>query len=156
VRFDGNHKLDSFLTRHARTFFEWVPSAPRSPSVWAYPAADPTGGQRAAPRAVGVKDASIDVYGQARRLRQTAGAQARRPERLCVQEPLAELWHGARQGVSACGIPAKSGREFTPTRFSPPALAPAEEEGRLSDPRLRENFIERVFVYALAGIAARG
>ena len=40
-------------------------------------------------------------------------------------------------------------------------LLPAEEEGRLHDPGLRENFIERVFVLArwrevLAGNADRG
>jgi uncharacterized protein YbgA (DUF1722 family) len=46
------------------------------------------------------------------------------------------------------GVPAKSGRglfaEALLQRF--PNL-PVEEEGRLYDPRLRENFIERVFAY---------
>jgi uncharacterized protein YbgA (DUF1722 family) len=48
----------------------------------------------------------------------------------------------------AHGVPAKSGRglfaEALLERF--PNL-PVEEEGRLADPRLRENFIERVFAY---------
>ena len=48
----------------------------------------------------------------------------------------------------AKGVPAKSGRglfaEALLKRF--PNL-PVEEEGRLWDPRLRENFIERVFAY---------
>jgi uncharacterized protein YbgA (DUF1722 family) len=46
------------------------------------------------------------------------------------------------------GLPARDGRglfaEALIHRF--PNL-PVEEEGRLSDPRLRENFIERVFAY---------
>ena len=46
------------------------------------------------------------------------------------------------------GMPVKSGRglfaDALVTRF--PRL-PVEEEGRLNDPRLRENFIERVFAY---------
>ena len=46
------------------------------------------------------------------------------------------------------GMPLKCGRglfaDALVTRF--PTL-PVEEEGRLNDPRLRENFIERVFAY---------
>jgi len=46
------------------------------------------------------------------------------------------------------GVPEKSGRGIFARslveRF--PSL-PVEEEGRLSDPRLRENFVERVFAY---------
>jgi uncharacterized protein YbgA (DUF1722 family) len=48
----------------------------------------------------------------------------------------------------AAGMPVKSGRglfaDALVTRFP---LLPVEEEGRLNDPRLRENFIERVFAY---------
>ena len=44
------------------------------------------------------------------------------------------------------GMPVKSGRglfaDALVTRFS---LLPIEEEGRLNDPRLRENFVERIF-----------
>jgi uncharacterized protein YbgA (DUF1722 family) len=49
---------------------------------------------------------------------------------------------------SAGGMPERNGRGLFATalmrRF--PRL-PVEEEGRLNDPRLRENFIERVFAY---------
>ena len=45
-------------------------------------------------------------------------------------------------------MPVKSGRglfaDALVTRFP---LLPVEEEGRLNDPRLRENFIERIFAY---------
>ena len=46
-------------------------------------------------------------------------------------------------------VPARSGRGLFAARLVErfPDL-PVEEEGRLSDPRLRENFVERVFAYA--------
>ena len=49
----------------------------------------------------------------------------------------------------AHGVPTKSGRGIFATRLVErfPSL-PVEEEGRLSDPRLRENFVERVFAYS--------
>ena len=46
------------------------------------------------------------------------------------------------------GTPARTGvglfASALPARFP---LLPIEEEGRLSDPRLRDNFVERVFAY---------
>ncbi len=47
------------------------------------------------------------------------------------------------------GVPMKSGRGIFATRLVErfPSL-PVEEEGRLSDPRLRENFVECVFAYS--------
>jgi uncharacterized protein YbgA (DUF1722 family) len=48
----------------------------------------------------------------------------------------------------AHGVPAKSGRGiFAEAILQHFPNLPIEEEGRLSDPRLRENFIERVFAY---------
>ena len=46
------------------------------------------------------------------------------------------------------GSPARTGRGLFAERLVErfPSL-PIEDEGRLSDPRLRENFIERVFAY---------
>jgi len=48
----------------------------------------------------------------------------------------------------AHGVPSKSGRGlFAEALLGHFPNLPVEEEGRLSDPRLRENFIERVFAY---------
>jgi hypothetical protein len=47
------------------------------------------------------------------------------------------------------GVPAKSGQGlFAEALLQHFPNLPVEEEGRLTDPRLRENFIERVFAYA--------
>ena len=54
-------------------------------------------------------------------------------------------------------MPARQGRGLFAARLTErfPAL-PIEEEGRLSDPSLRENFVERVFAYwRLRGLFAR-
>ena len=46
------------------------------------------------------------------------------------------------------GVPGRTGRglfaDALVTRFP---MLPVEEEGRLNDPRLRENFVERIFAY---------
>jgi uncharacterized protein YbgA (DUF1722 family) len=45
-------------------------------------------------------------------------------------------------------VPARSGQgRFAAVLLESLSDLPVEEEGRLSDPRLRENFIERVFAY---------
>ena len=46
------------------------------------------------------------------------------------------------------GMPVKSGRGlFAQALVARFPLLPIEEEGRLNDPRLRENFVERIFAY---------
>jgi uncharacterized protein YbgA (DUF1722 family) len=48
----------------------------------------------------------------------------------------------------AGGMPSKTGRGlFADALLNHSPWLPVEEEGRLSDPRLRENFIERVFAF---------
>jgi hypothetical protein len=65
-----------------------------------------------------------------------------------VEEGFTHVRARARQGVRHRRDAVKSGRglfaDALVTRFS---LLPVEEEGRLNDPRLRENFIERIFAY---------
>jgi len=47
------------------------------------------------------------------------------------------------------GAPSRNGRGlFAEALMAEWPLLPVEEEGRLNDPALRENFIERVFAYA--------
>ena len=49
---------------------------------------------------------------------------------------------------SAAGMPERNGRGlFAAALMRRFPTLPVEEEGRLNDPRLRENFIERVFAY---------
>lgn len=46
------------------------------------------------------------------------------------------------------GVPSRTGRGlFADALIARLPLLPVEEEGRMSDPRLRDNFVERVFAY---------
>ncbi|MHB8667604.1 MAG: YbgA family protein [Burkholderiales bacterium] len=148
VRFDGNHKHDSFLTGTLGQFFEWVPVCPEVAIGLGIPRPPiRLTGSPAAPRAVGVKDPDMDVtdrladYGrrQARKLDDICGYIFKSKSPSCGMERV-KVHHG--------GAPAARGRGIYADAFltAQPWL-PAEEEGRLGDLRLRENFIERVFVY---------
>jgi uncharacterized protein YbgA (DUF1722 family)/uncharacterized protein YbbK (DUF523 family) len=149
VRFDGNHKHDSFLTGTLGRFFEWVPVCPEVAIGLGIPRPPiRLTGSPAAPRAVGVKDPGMDVtdrladYGrrQAHKLDDICGYIFKSKSPSCGMERV-KVYQGS-------GAPAARGRGIYADAFlaAQPWL-PAEEEGRLGDTRLRENFIERVFVY---------
>ncbi|MDO8704618.1 MAG: DUF523 and DUF1722 domain-containing protein [Sulfuricaulis sp.] len=149
VRFDGNHKHDSFLTGTLGQFFEWVPVCPEVAIGLGIPRPPiRLVGSPASPRAVGVKEATIDVtdklaaYGkrQAHALGDLSGYIFKSKSPSCGMERV--------KVYQAAGAPAANGRGIYADAFlfAQPWL-PAEEEGRLSNPKLRENFIERVFVY---------
>lgn len=149
VRFDGNHKLDNFLTGTLGQFFEWVPVCPEVGIGLGVPRPPiRLVGSPRAPRAVSVKDPTVDVtdklaaYGkeQARELDDLSGYVFKSKSPSCGLQRVKTYQGG--------GAPAANGRGIYAEAFlaSQPWL-PTEEEGRLNDPRLRENFIERVFVY---------
>lgn len=149
VRFDGNHKLDSYLTETLGKYFEWVPVCPEVAIGLGVPRPPiRLVGSPEAPRAVGVKDNSLDVtdklaaYGrhQARQLDELSGYVFKSKSPSCGIERV--------KIYQRSGIPAKKGRGIYVEAFlaGQPWL-PVEEEGRLSNPRWRENFIERVFAY---------
>ena len=149
VRFDGNHKHDSFLSGTLGQFFEWVPVCPEVAIGLGVPRPPiRLAGSPASPRAVGVKDATIDVtdklaaYGkrQAHALENLSGYIFKSKSPSCGLERV--------KVYQAAGAPAANGRGIYADAFlSAQPWLPAEEEGRISNPRLRENFIERVFVY---------
>ena len=150
VRFDGGHKRDSFLTGTFATFVEWVPVCPEVECGLGTP--------REAMRLV-------RATGQVRLLTVKSGIDlSERMDtytRRRISELAAENLSGyvLKKDSPSCGlervkvydagqVPARSGRGLFAERLVQffPNL-PVEEEGRLSDPRLRENFVERVFAY---------
>jgi uncharacterized protein YbgA (DUF1722 family)/uncharacterized protein YbbK (DUF523 family) len=150
VRFDGGHKRDPFLTETFGAFVEWVPVCPEVECGFGTP--------REAMRLVRVdNDVRLLTVRTAVDLTDRMAAYTRRrvaqldAEDLCgyvlkKDSPSCGLERVKIYGTG--GIPEKSGRGMFARslveRF--PSL-PVEEEGRLSDPRLRENFVERVFAY---------
>ncbi|MFW5837664.1 MAG: YbgA family protein [Desulfovibrionaceae bacterium] len=150
VRYDGGHKLDKFLRDTLGRFVEFVPVCPEVESGLPIP--------RPTLRLVGDPDAPRLVFAKSgedhtdamlawaeKRLEELAEQdlcgfvfKSRSPssgmERIKVYPP--EGGMAVNKGV---GVFARAFME----RF--PAI-PVEDDGRLNDPRLRENFIERIFV----------
>lgn len=149
VRYDGGDKHDAYINGTLARFFEFVPVCPEVAIGLGVPRApiqlvdDPT-----APRAVGVHDPGLDVtdrltdYGR-RMGRELAGAisgyilKSRSPSCGMVRVKLYRNGVPSQKGV---GLYARALMTAQP-------LLPVEEEGRLGDLALRENFIERVFAY---------
>ena len=148
VRFDGNHKHDAFITGTLGRFFDFVPLCPELAIGMGVPRPPiRLTGEPQAPRAVGVKDPSMDV---------TAALTAYgRRMALELEGISAYIFKGKspscgmqRVKVYGEGVPSTRGvglyaREIMARQ----PLLPVEEEGRLGDPVLRENFIARVFAY---------
>ena len=148
VRYDGGHKLDHFITETLGKFVEFVPVCPEVECGLGIPreamhlVAAPEG-----PRLVTVRT-QVD-YTE----RMLAWARKRvvelEQEDLCGFIFKSDSPSSGMERVkiySGKGEPAKTGvgmfaREFM--QHFP--LLPVEDEGRLHDPGLRENFLERLF-----------
>lgn len=150
VRFDGGHKRDAFLTGTFGEFVEWVPVCPEIECGLGTP--------REAMRLVrGADGVRLVTIRTARDLTaDMARYAAARVEQLAAD---ALCGYVLKKDSPSCGLhrvkvydehhaPARSGRGMFAARLVErfPDL-PVEEEGRLRDPRLRENFVERVFAY---------
>jgi uncharacterized protein YbgA (DUF1722 family)/uncharacterized protein YbbK (DUF523 family) len=150
VRYDGGHKLDPYLVDVLGRFVEWVPVCPEVELGMGVP--------REAVRLVGDPDRPRlkgNRSGEDWTDRMLAWA-GRRLEELADQDLCGFVFkHGSpSSGLERVrvhtpeGMPSKNGRGLFAAAFLRrfPWL-PVEDEGRLNDPVLRENFIERVFAY---------
>jgi uncharacterized protein YbgA (DUF1722 family)/uncharacterized protein YbbK (DUF523 family) len=163
VRFDGGHKHDRFLTDLLGPYVDWVPVCPEIEAGMGIPReAVRLEGDVEVPHMVGVRSGvdhtTVMRRFAAARVRQLAGLDLqgyvfKKGSPSCGMERVRVY----RQG----GMPARRGRGLFAAAFMTAfPLLPVEEEGRLNDPVLRENFIERVFAYrrwrALADAPGRG
>jgi uncharacterized protein YbbK (DUF523 family) len=152
VRFDGGHKRDAFLTDTLGPEVEWVPVCPEVEMGLGIPR-EPLRLVRDAAHAIRMITTSTGVDHTET---MTAWASARLEELaredLCgyvlkKDSPSCGMQHV--KTYSAGGIAERNGQGLFAAalmrRF--PSL-PVEEEGRLADPRIREDFIARVFAYA--------
>ncbi len=153
VRYDGQHKRDAFLTEVLAPFVEWVPVCPE------------------VELGLGVPREPIRLVGRAeapRLVAERSGADHTAAMRAYAERRVAELaaldlaGYVTKKDSPSCGmervrVHADGGRRGPPRRDGVGAFArvllealpllPVEEEGRLHDPPLRENFVERVFAY---------
>ena len=156
VRYDGGHKRDPFLVETFGRFVEWVPvcpeveigmGTPREPiHLVASPDGVPSGDHRV--RLLGVRsqhDWTRDMD-QWRRMRvrelvreNLTGYVLKKDSPSCGLE---------RVRVQRNGAVSRTGRGlFAQALLDAFPNLPIEDEGRLHDPRLRDNFVERVFAY---------
>lgn len=148
VRFDGGHKLDRFITDTLGQFVEYVPVCPEVECGFPVPReAMRLVGDPANPRLVTTRthvDHTERMLAWARqRVRELEG------EGLCGYIFKSNSPSSGMERVrvyDANGVPSKTGVGIFARIFMEHfPLLPVEDEGRLHDMKLRENFIERVF-----------
>jgi len=148
VRYDGGHKLDRFLTDTLGRYVDYVPVCPEVECGLTVPReAMHLQGDPANPRLVTVRT-GID---HTQRMRRWAKNRARELE----AENLSGFIFRSGSPSSGMervkvfkdgGLPAKVGVGMFARAFMEHfPLIPVEEDGRLHDPVLRENFIEAIF-----------
>lgn len=152
VRFDGGHKRDSFLVETFGQYVDWVPICPEvdiglgTPRESIRLVRGSKGVRLVGPRSG--TDLTIRMRRYARgRVAELADADLDGYV-LKKDSPSCGL-HRVRVYGAEGQPPVRDGRGLFAEELAAklPEL-PMEEEGRLSDPRLRENWVERVFVYA--------
>lgn len=150
VRFDGGHKREQFLTDLFGRFVDWIPICPEVEVGMGVPRETVRlVGTLANPKMIAEKSgrdwtAAMNQFA-AKRLREIAalnlsGYVFKKNSPTCGMERV--------RVYSSKGMPERQGRGlFAAALMKQWPLLPVEEEGRLNDLKLRENFIERVFAY---------
>ncbi len=150
VRYDGGHKRDPFLTGVLGDYVEWVSVCPELEMGLGVPR-----------EAIQLerKNDLIQLVGTKSRIDHTGTMKQWARGRLAELAKKDLCGYVLKKNSPSCGMervrvydkngaPSRAGRgmfaEALMERFG---LLPVEEEGRLQGPKLRENFIERVFAY---------
>jgi uncharacterized protein YbgA (DUF1722 family)/uncharacterized protein YbbK (DUF523 family) len=152
VRYDGQHKRDTFLVDVLGEFVAWVPVCPELEVGMGVPR-EPIRlvGAATAPRLVAERSGADHTAA----MRRYAEARVEELSRLELSGFV------TKKDSPSCGLarvriyPEKGGPPrrdgvgaFARVLVERLELLPVEEEGRLQDPALRESFIERIFAYA--------
>lgn len=150
VRYDGGDKRDRFLTDTFGIHVEWVPVCPELEAGMGVP--------REPVRLVGnVSDARMVAERSGKDW--TSAMERFSSERVHRLKELELSGYIFKKDSPSCGmervrvynrdgIPNRAGRGlFASAVIRELPLLPVEEEGRLNDPMLRENFVERIFAY---------
>ncbi len=147
VRFDGGHKRDAFLVDQLSPFVDWAPLCPelalglgtprealrltgtmRAPRLGTRSGADLT--ERMHAQAIFSIDSMTALDGYVLKARSPSCG----PDRVRVYD--------------RNGVPSAAGRgAFASVLGERRPLLPAADEGRLHDPQIREQFVERVFTH---------
>lgn len=151
VRYDGGHKRDRFLTDVLGPFVQWVPLCPEVEIGLGTPRPTlrleaggsgrtrlvmPSTGDDLTERMASWSERRVSRLGEL----DLSGYVLKKDSPSCGLERV-KVW-------DANSVPARRGTGvFARALLQLAPHLPVEEEGRLNDPRLRENFISRVFAY---------
>jgi uncharacterized protein YbgA (DUF1722 family)/uncharacterized protein YbbK (DUF523 family) len=159
VRFDGGHKRDSFVADVLARYVELVPVCPEVELGLGVP--------RETLRLEREDDGLVHLRSKSGR-DLTAAMRRFSSRRVASLEALELCGYILKRASPSCGMervkvyagsgpPARDGRGlFAESLCARYPLLPVEEEGRLCDDRLRDNFVERVFAYARLKAFFRG
>lgn len=150
VRYDGGHKLDHYLRDTLGQFLEWVPVCPEVECGLPVPReAMSLAGDPDRPRLV-TRSTGIDHTDRMQRWAKKKLIDLEKLD-LCGFVFKARSPSSGMQRVKVYSESGKSFRMgsgmFAKAFMERFPFIPVEDEGRLQDPGIRENFIERVFVY---------
>jgi uncharacterized protein YbbK (DUF523 family)/uncharacterized protein YbgA (DUF1722 family) len=150
VRYDGGHKRDAFLTTILGPFVEWVKVCPEVEIGMGTPRE---------PIRLTAQDGRIRLLAVESGMDYTEKMDAYAVRRVDALARERLSGYVLKNDSPSCGMARVNlyGGKGPPTRSGVGRFAaalldrfphlPIEEEGRLADPRLRENFIERLFAY---------
>lgn len=150
VRFDSGHKNNAYITKTLSEYFEFKPFCPEVSIGLGIPRepirliSDQLDGEVTC---VGTKNSALDVTVKLRECAQNqlhwasdlSGYIFKKDSPSCGMERV-KVYHNNHPRRSGVGIYAAVILEELPN-------LPTEEEGRLGDAKLRENFIKRIFIY---------
>lgn len=150
VRYDGGHKLDRYITDTLGKYFEWLPVCPEVEYGLPIPRESMRLiGDPESPRLISIKTGIDHTDGMLKwaesKLKEID------KEDLCgfifkSRSPSSGI--GGVTVYTHAGMPNRKGSGIFGGAFIRKfPLLPVIDEGRLHDPALRENFIERVFVF---------
>jgi uncharacterized protein YbgA (DUF1722 family)/uncharacterized protein YbbK (DUF523 family) len=148
VRYDGGHKLDKFLRDTLGEYFQYVPVCPEFECGLGVPReAMRLEGNADSPRLVTVKTRT-DLTDRMNNWAKKRVKELEKEE-LCGYIFKSKSPSSGMERVKVYnenGISFPNGRGLFARAFMDHfPLTPAEDEGRLHDPAIRENFIERIF-----------
>lgn len=147
VRFDGGHKKNNFIQQTLGKYFNFLPFCPEVAiglGVPRPPLRLTEKGKKI--HCVGIKDETLDVT---EKLMACADEQSSGHATLCgyIFKKDSPSCGMERVKVYANAMPRRVGvGVYAKQLMDNYPLLPVEEEGRLGDPLLRENFIQRVFI----------
>lgn len=150
VRYDGGHKRDYFLTDTLGEFVEWVPVCPELEVGMGVPRESiRLEGSTNSPRLIAERSGrdwtdAMQSYSVKKieylKTLNLSGYILKKDSPTCGMERVRVYGKGGSPNKNGVGMFARALTDNWP-------MLPLEEEGRLNDPKLRENFIERVFTF---------